>query len=376
MTAPRTGPDHAAELAADFAAIGPFGTCDRLGLKHRREGRTAWICCPWHSEQTPSCTVAIGPCGTIRVHCFACARTWDVHALVAQLRGLDCAGDFRSVLLEEAELLGRSDIAAALEGRAAERGARGAACSSGHFLFLDHVSAGHELSRTAPPRPAPQPEPERTYPPRDEVLDLIAGCSMTAGDPDVSRAVEERGLVPSDLDCRGLAYALPASASLPAWARYRGRSWLDTGHRIIVPVVDASGVVRSVRASRVGPGDTPKRLPPAGHKASGLVMADAMAVEVLRAGAWPSWDPGPAQVVIAEGEPDFWTWAVRTPLHRPATRATIGIWSGAWTAELAARIPDGATVAVWTDQDPAGNRYAQTIADSLAGRCSVIRGEP
>jgi hypothetical protein len=348
------GPDHAAELAADFAALGPFGTCDRLGLKYRREGRTAFVCCPWHAEKTPSCTVAIGQAGTIRVHCFACSRTWDAHALVAQLRGLDCAGDFRAVLLEEAELLGRSDIVAALEGRAAEP----------------------RPARTAPPRPAPQPEPERTYPPRDEVLDMIASCSMTAGDPDVSRAVEARGLVPSDLDSRGLAYSLPASASLPAWARYRGRSWLDTGHRIIVPVVDAAGVVRSVRASRVGPGDTPKRLPPAGHKASGLVMADAMAVEVLRAGAWPSWAPGPAQVVIAEGEPDFWTWAVRTPLLRYPMHAVIGVFSGAWSADLAARIPDGATVAVWTDQDSAGDRYARAIADSLAGRCSVIRGEP
>jgi len=353
LTAPRTGPDHAAELAADFAAIGPFGTCDRLGLKHRREGRTAWICCPWHSEQTPSCTVAIGPCGTIRVHCFACSQTWDVHALVAQLRGLDTRADFRAVLLEEADTLGRSDIVDALEGRTAEP----------------------RPARTAPPRPVPvQATPAPTYPDRDQVLDLIASCTLTARDAEATQALADRGLAASDLDVRGLAYALPKSAALPAWARYRGRSWLDTGHRIIVPVVDANGVVRSVRASRVGPGDTPKRLPPAGHKASGLVMADAMAVEVLRAGAWPSWAPGPAQIVIAEGEPDWWTWAVRTPLHRIPKHACIGIFSGAWTADIAARIPDGAKVAIWTDHDAAGEKYAQQIADSLADRCTLIRG--
>lgn len=344
--------DHAGELAADFAALGPFGTCDRLGLKFRREGRTAWICCPWHAEHTPSCTVAIGPAGTIRVHCFACSKTWDALALVAQLRGLDTRADFRAVLLEAADALGRHDILDALEGRTTE-----------------------PRARPLPPRPAPEPEPKKTYPDREQVLDLIAACTMTARDAEVTQMLADRGLGASDIDIRGLAYALPQTAPLPRWAWGPGGSWIATGHRAIVPVVDPLGVVRSVRASRIRPGDGPKRLAAAGHTCAGLVMADAMALEWLRAGEWPSWAPGPPQIVIAEGEPDFWTWATRTPIGRTPAHAVLGVFAGSWCDALAVRFPDGAKVAVWTDHDAAGDGYAQAIADTLAGRCSVIRGE-
>ena len=371
------GPDHAAELAADFAALGPFGTCDRLGLKHRREGRTAFVCCPWHAEKTPSCTVAIGQAGTIRVHCFACARTWDVHALVAQLRGLDCAGDFRSVLLEEAELLGRSDIAAALEGRAAERGARGAAWSSGHFLFFKANGAGHELSRTAPPRPAPQPEPERTYPPAAEVADLWAACKLVTTDDEVSAWLRSRALEPDAVAVRDLARALPRKVALPRWAWGPGGSWADTGHRMIVGLYDAGGVMRTVRAGRIIEGNTPKRLPPAGHKAGQVVMADTVALEVLRLGKAPDYIAEPLRIIIAEGEPDWLTWATNRPLDsRKPPFGVLGILAGAWCAELAARIPSGAHVIIRTDHDQAGEKYAADIIRTLASRCTVRRSRP
>jgi len=108
----------------------------------------------------------------------------------------------------------------------------------------------------------------------------------------------------------------------------------------------------------------PKRIAAAGYKVSGLVMANQAARAMLRGEAQPS------RVVVAEGEPDHLTAAIRWP-----TCAVIGIVSGAWNDELAARIPDGCEVVLRMDSDEAGERYAAEVAESLAGRCKVWRVE-
>lgn len=345
------GEDHATEIAREWARLGPFGALDKMGVKYRKAGREAFVCCPWHGEKNASCTVAIGQEGTIRVHCFACSQTWDAHGLFGQLNGIDPRTSFPALLLHEAEALGRWDLVDALEGKA-ER-------------------------RPMPPRKAtqePDPEPERTPPQREEVLGLLVVATMTAGDSEVAAWIASRGLSANDVDVRGLAFALPKDARLPKWAQYRKSSWVELGHRLLVPLYGSDGQVVSVRAGRVIEGDSPKRLPPSGHTCRGVVMADALGVELLKTGTWPSWaaDVQPS-VVIAEGEPDWLTWAVQSPIGSKPERAVFGIFSGAWTPEIAARIPRGARVAVWTDCDMAGHKYAKQIADSLLPRCDVFR---
>src|SRR5690606_2268434 len=106
----------------------------------------------------------------------------------------------------------------------------------------------------------------------------------------------------------GLARVIPSTAkSLPDWARYRGRTWTETGHRLIVRAWDHDGRLRSVRAWRVTDGDSPKRLPPAGKRAAGLVLANRTAVLMLRRLACP------LTLVIVEGEPDWISWSIQTP---------------------------------------------------------------
>ena len=106
-------------------------------------------------------------------------------------------------------------------------------------------------------------------------------------------------------------------------------------------------------------------------------MGNPLAGILLETGARPPWwgDSAPLRVVVAEGEPDYLTWALRvhdTPsVHPPAV---FGIESGAWTDDIAARIPDGATVIVWTHHDEAGEKYAARVAATLARRCAVMRG--
>lgn len=349
-----------AELALDWARIGPFATCDLLNLKYQRESnRCAFMCCPWHAERTPSCTITIGPEGTIRVHCFGCDQTWDVHSLFAQVNDLEISGSgFATLLLREAEVLTRWDIVEQLEGKRPE------------------PRPYQPAPAPAIPRSDPQPEPERPLPDRNEVLDLVASCILVANEETVALHLRDRYIDPQGVDVRGLAYAIPDDIKhLPEWARYKGQTWLDTGHWLIIPVYNHTGSVVSVRASRVVPGDAPKRLPPAGCRVRGTIMADTMGQEMLKAGRWPEWATTEPRLIIAEGEPDFLTAALTTPLHQCPTCAVFGIFSGSWCKEIANRIPDKTKVLIWTDDDAAGRKYAKTIAESIGDRCQLIRGK-
>jgi hypothetical protein len=187
-----------------------------------------------------------------------------------------------------------------------------------------------------------------------------------------------RGLDGYAIEDRNLARALPPGASLPRWAAYKGerdraRPWTETGHRLLVPAFDDRGAMRSVRASRIeGEEDTPKRLPPSGHRAGGLVLADPLARLVLAGEEREAW-PTPLRIIVCEGEPDFLTWATRFSNADQDAPAVIGVLGGAWTAEHAARIPDGAEVLIDTHHDEAGDRYGAEVWRSLSARCTVTR---
>ncbi|WP_394829289.1 hypothetical protein [Pendulispora albinea] len=101
---------------------------------------------------------------------------------------------------------------------------------------------------------------------------------------------------------------------------------------MILPVYDARGDMRSVRAWRIIEGDSPKRLPPGGYKTSGLVLADGSAVSVLATGGWI--DEVNLHVVITEGEPDFLTWATRYSDADQDAPVVLGVVGGLWTEDM------------------------------------------
>lgn len=342
-------PDFAAELKHSWndarIVVSVLGLVD--GCKRVAGGYM--VRCPWHAERTPSCSIQSKQ-GIIQAHCFACDAKGSVLDLVAAVEGLDVGQDFPTVVRRTAELAQRWDIVDALDGKSDPR------------------------PRPPQLKPSPEPEPERTYPPIAEVLSLWGECRPTAGDAEVSAWLRSRGLDADAVDVRDLARALPNAAILPRWARREGHNWSQSKHRIIVPFFDAQGELRTLRASRVV-ADTPKRLGPAGHKASGVVMADAIALEVIRLGARPAWLDEPLRVVIAEGEPDWLTWATRFPLDAPAPYASLGIINGSWSDELAARIPNGSRIIIRTDHDAAGDKYAAEVTKTLAHRCTVLRSK-
>jgi hypothetical protein len=188
----------------------------------------------------------------------------------------------------------------------------------------------------------------------------------------VADLLASRGLDWGAVELWDVARALPPGAATPRWARHGGRSWAQTGHRLLVPMFDVRGRMRSVRAWRVAGEGGPKRLPPAGYRASELVMACPLGRRLLQTGQKPpEAGGGPPRLAIVEGEPDFLTWTTRLAGGTDEATALWGVVSRSWSPGHAERVPDGTHVAVLTHDDAAGERYARDIIASLADRCVV-----
>lgn len=272
-----------------------------------------------------------------------------------------------SVLAEEeaAECLLHAADACGLERREAEsvvrRGLRDGAKDPRRL-------AARSASPHRPPLAAPSPP--RGFPPADAVAALWSTCGPVGDDPIVSAYLVGRGLDPDAVDLERLARALPGDAALPAWALGPNGPWTTSGHRLVVPSYSAKGVLATLRARSVVPDVEPKALAPSGYAVRGAVMADLVGAALLRGDQLVAWNHA---VVVVEGEPDFLTWGTNRSDATEHVPAVFGVESGAWTEELAARIPDGANVVIRTHHDPAGDQYAQAVARTLGARCRLFR---
>jgi hypothetical protein len=329
--------DHAREVRN--ALVDPAKLCTALDLSKgaKRQYAGVLICCPVHGERNPSCSVSLGRDGTIRVRCFACDFSGDALTLIANVRGenLRDRDGFRNVLAEGAEIAGLLALEAEIrDGRA-------------------------RPDRQRVPPPPPRDEVE--YPEQSEIIDLWRRAMLPGDDADACRYLVGRKIDPDNVGARGLARVLVGP--LPQWARYRGRSWIETGHRLFVRCFDVRGHWFGVRSIQILNSDPPKRLPPAGRRAAELVLANGAAYDMLVGKSRP------ARIVIAEGEPDWLTHAD----DQPNEVAVIGITSGSWTAAFAERLPRGAEVMIRTHADEQGERYAAKIAESIGERCETWR---
>jgi hypothetical protein len=320
----------------------PRELCAKLGIDRGAKPQPRdglFVSCPWHAERSPSCSVFLGPDGTVAVKCWGCDVAGDALTLIAGARALSLRSQFKLVLETACEL-------------------------GGLWRELDELRGG----RPAEPRPEPvarapvELPPERVYPDAGELKALWTAGHRVTDDGQARAELEQRGLDPLSVANTDLVRVIPADRWLPRWARFQGATWNTTGHRIMVLTYDAEGAAKSVRAWRVSPSDTPKRLPPAGHRAGELVVANRYAVALLRGHAVRN------PVVICEGEPD---WLVRS-MVTPGL-AVIGIGSGSWHEGFAARIQYGGEVVVRTHRDQAGDRYAERVVETLKNRAQVRR---
>jgi hypothetical protein len=225
---------------------------------------------------------------------------------------------------------------------------------------------------------SPGHRPPATYPPPTEITALWRACVSCGSDAEVSARLEGCGLRPEWVDDFHLARALPATADLPAWASFRGvrprrLSWVESGHRLLVPAYDAFGCMRSVRAWCVDGTVDPKGLSPAGYATRHLVLGCGQGVAMLLGGWERSGGEPHPRVVITEGELDFLTWATRSSDAAESVPIVLGVFAATWSDEFARRIPRGARVVVRTHRNPVGDAHAEAIRQSLEGHATVCR---
>lgn len=275
-------------------------------------------------------------------------------------------------------------VAIALEGhRWDELGADGKARVKAWVVEWLHI--GQSPSSTPTPKrlevlPLDAPP---VYPPQDEVLALWDRAVPVNRDERAAKWLGTRGLSALRLANADLCRVLPWGAPCPPWAgrpaldandeqpAREARPWSKSAYRVIFPLFDADGAMRSMLARYVGvPPDARaakrtqlKSRAPHGFERRGLVLACPRAALMLRGERLPK-----LRVVVGEGEMDFCSWvtaAVPVPGELPTT---LGVFAGGWTAGHAAKVPDGTTLVVATHADKGGEVYAAQIVESLKAR--------
>ena len=318
------------------ALTDPVVACTRLGLlKGSRRIRSGLnVHCPGgHSSgNTPSLSVWLGADGTIQCNCHACEIQGSLIDLVAACYHVPPRS--RDALVAAASI------------------------------------AGIEL--TTPGKPPPPPikrttptvqQETRTYMPDADLH--WSRFSRVDQDEACMDYLTSRGLSPLYAAQNDLLRRFRPDPSIRwDWVRNDASEavrWQESGHLLAARVYDARGTAKGIRGWRVTDYPARKRTPASGYLTAGLVLADEKALRVLRGGR------SPVRLVITEGEPDFVTACQRWGY------ATLGIYSGSWTQEIADRIPAGSTVVIATDPDDAGEKYATSITETFGSRCQIRR---
>lgn len=217
--------------------------------------------------------------------------------------------------------------------------------------------------RAAVQRPeAPQP----TYPPIDEVEALWTACSRVDADAGVSAWLHnERSIDPVLVADLALARVAPADGLYPAWAcGSSGRSWTSMGYRVVVPLYDARGALRSLLFRFPAPGR--KSMGARDFQRAGLTMLCPVARQLLIDRCWPElWPQGSRRIIVAEGELDHLTLATEWP-DNATPPAVIGGFSGSWS--LLKHIPSGNRLIIQTHEDEGGAKHASDALRAVLPR--------
>jgi hypothetical protein len=228
-----------------------------------------------------------------------------------------------------------------------------------------------------PVRPLPPPP---TYPPEQEVDDLLGQCcARVDADDELHNMLLKRRLDSVLVSDLGLAAALPVDATVPSWARRARGPWSETGHRLLLPLWDQRGELRSFMAIGVGPDGKWQKWAATGVALTHLVLANSIARHILQTGELP---PGAKpEVWVVEGEPDFLTMATEPAL---SAKPVLGIFNGGGLCSrppcpVAARFPAGLRWVIATDNNSAGDGYSDRIqanVAALAGRVDRAAAPP
>lgn len=323
-------------MTTDVAALrsalsDPASLASALGFAGvRKQARGVTVRCPWHDERSPSCSITIGPDGTIRARCFGCNATGDALALIAAVHSLDTRTEFPEVLR----------VAAGIAGGTYDR-----------------------------PRARPMPpEPPRLA---DEIFERVVGCTDPLGGHVLEYA---RGRLPG-ADLTELR-SIPRQFDLRAIAAVGSVAWERSGlsspqglafpaNLLAIPWCRPDGVVQTLQRRRLTPGE-PKYVFPRARSPRFPFGIERLATI------------GPAAaVVFVEGALD--ALALRVLSARAGFDwLVLGVpgvsnWDRTW-----ASYATGRTAVIALDADTAGEDRAPVIAADLraAGATEVRRSRP
>jgi hypothetical protein len=226
-------------------------------------------------------------------------------------------------------------------------------------------------------------EEDQPLPDTEQVLALWRSSGPVSDDAEVGRWL--RGELDLDVEVvagADLARALPVSAlGLPSWARRKG-PWSYSGHRLLLPLYDSEGRMRSVRAHRIitPDDDLTGKVTPRGFSAAGLFLANPKALSFLRMGAPDGGARSCPDIVIVDDVVDYLGWSTGRFSGGRAEPSVIGLLGGSWTPELARRMPMASHVVLALSSDLDGELGRQIEEDLRArvgsGGVSLARWEP
>jgi hypothetical protein len=213
----------------------------------------------------------------------------------------------------------------------------------------------------------PKRRRDPVYPPQADVLAFWERLRFAEEVPEVSTWLASRGITLSQLGAYPVlcVRALEAKAKIepwPAWACYGQRSngsprpWYESGFQAVLPLFDARGEIRSLKARQIRAGQPgAKSVPAAGFDAERLMMMNLPAILMLHHERWQ--DPAERELRIVEGEPDFLTTVQRVHESARPHRGVIGFFQGSLSIDFFRRLAPGTVLLYDGHQDQAGNDY-------------------
>jgi DNA primase len=324
-----------------------------LGMRiaPRASTRQATVCCPWHDENTPSCSVRLAKDGTLAVRCHGCGATGDALGLIAQVHRLNLDSDFPEVLRRAAELAGAPGL-------------------------VDVAPLGPKKTR------APESQSEETY---HAIWSYVqeACAPMRSVAPNVAAYLAWRKIFP-DAEAAG-CFGLPTDSRalivslLSTFERTdleqasilrRGQDTIDwRDYSLVIPWKDRFGRINCAQRRRITDGE-PKYLSPRGRSPRAPfgveLLADALA-----------YHGRDAEIVIVEGALDC---CARRRIARAQNEraAVVGVYSAsAPDIGLPLDLIQGRRLVLALDGDRAGEEACAKIAAVVQGVASeLIRERP
>jgi hypothetical protein len=226
---------------------------------------------------------------------------------------------------------------------------------------------------------------DAAYPPISQVESLWESCVAVDADREVTGYLEKRDIAVSGVVEQDCARALPVGLVVPAWATYSSRPWNETGHRLLVPLFDHLGTMRSLLARSVAPNPEKKSVGASGgYHRRGLIMAATFGRQLLVSGPVRGLHRTENfRLTVFEGEVDFLRGAasgadceLSDAVSACGFRGAVGIVSGSFTRDIAARVPRHTTIVLATDDDAQGDKYASDITALVGTKANYERVRP